>query len=47
MPFYEAARASGGDFDDGVEQVVTAVLASPDFLYRAIAAPTDAEIPGR
>jgi hypothetical protein len=38
MPFYEAGRASGS-FDLGVEQMVTAVLASPDFLYRAIPPP--------
>jgi mono/diheme cytochrome c family protein len=36
MPFYENGR-SAGNFDIGVEQLVTAVLASPDFLYRAIA----------
>ncbi len=36
MPFYENGRAAG-NFDTGVEQLVTAVLASPDFLYRAIA----------
>jgi hypothetical protein len=36
MPFYEAGREGGGSFDDGIEQVVAAVLASPDFLYRAI-----------
>ncbi|HEY3517146.1 MAG TPA: DUF1592 domain-containing protein [Gammaproteobacteria bacterium] len=36
MPFYEAGRKAG-TFDTGVEQLVTAVLASPDFLYRAIA----------
>ncbi len=35
MPFYENGRAAGG-FDTGIEQLVTAVLASPDFLYRAI-----------
>jgi hypothetical protein len=41
MPFYENGR-SLGTFDTGVEQLVTAVLASPDFLYRAIApAPDD------
>jgi hypothetical protein len=41
MPFYENGRAAG-DFDTGVEQLLTAVLASPDFLYRAIApSPTD------
>jgi hypothetical protein len=36
MPFYENGRAAG-NFDTGIEQLVTAVLASPDFLYRAIA----------
>ena len=39
MPFYEAGREGGGSFDDGIEQVVAAVLASPDFLYRAIRGP--------
>ncbi|MFM2124664.1 MAG: hypothetical protein RL328_1115, partial [Acidobacteriota bacterium] len=36
MPFYENARTKGGSFDQGVQNVVTAVLASPDFLYRSI-----------
>ncbi len=36
MPFYQAGRADGGSFDQGIEQVVTAVLASPEFLYRSI-----------
>ena len=36
MPFYEAGRQDGGTFDQGIEQVVAAVLASPEFLYRAI-----------
>jgi mono/diheme cytochrome c family protein len=39
MPFYEAGRKDGGNFDAGIEQLVTAVLASPDFLYRAIRGP--------
>jgi hypothetical protein len=39
MPFYEAGRRNGGGFDGGIEQVVAAVLASPDFLYRAIVPP--------
>jgi mono/diheme cytochrome c family protein len=40
MPFYEAGReGGGGSFDQGIEQVVSAVLASPDFLYRAIRGP--------
>jgi hypothetical protein len=40
MPYYENGRAAG-NFDTGVEQLVTAVLASPDFLYRAIAPSPD------
>ena len=39
MPFYEAGRESGGSFDQGIEQVVAAVLASPEFLYRGIRGP--------
>jgi len=45
MPFYEAGRESGGSFDQGIEQVVAAVLASPDFLYRGIRGPKGA-VPG-
>ncbi len=37
MPFFEEGRKGAGGFDEGVELLVTAVLASPDFLYRAIA----------
>ena len=37
MPFYEEGRRGPGGFDEGIELLVTAVLASPDFLYRAIA----------
>jgi hypothetical protein len=36
MPFYELGRENNGSFDLGIEQVVMAVLASPEFLYRAI-----------
>ncbi len=39
VPFFEAGRKEGGSFDQGIEQLVAAVLASPDFLYRAIEAP--------
>ena len=39
MPFYEAGRKDGGTFDQGIEQIVAAVLASPEFLYRAIRGP--------
>jgi hypothetical protein len=42
MPFYGRARREGGSFDQGIEQVVAAVLASPQFLYRAIRGPKDA-----
>ena len=36
MKFYELGRAEAGGFDSGVTELVTAVLSSPDFLYRAI-----------
>jgi mono/diheme cytochrome c family protein len=43
MPFYEAGRASSagaaGSFDQGIEQLVAAVLVSPQFLYRSILGP--------
>lgn len=41
MPFYETGRATEGGFDAGVRDLVTAVLASPDFMYRAIQSETD------
>ena len=39
MAFYDAGHAGPGGFNAGIEQMVTAVLASPDFLYRGIAEP--------
>jgi mono/diheme cytochrome c family protein len=36
MRFYEAGRKEGGNFDKGIERLVAAVLASPEFLYRTI-----------
>jgi hypothetical protein len=39
MPFYQAGRKGGGSFDDGVKQLVAAVLSSPDFLYRVVVPP--------
>jgi len=36
MPFYELGSENNGSFDLGIEQVVMAVLASPEFLYRSI-----------
>src|SRR6267154_2141279 len=41
MAFYDAGREGPGGFNAGIEQMVTAVLASPDFLYRGIARPQD------
>jgi mono/diheme cytochrome c family protein len=46
MPFYDAGRKGGGSFDQGVGQVVAAVLASPEFLYRAIRGPKNAPLNG-
>jgi hypothetical protein len=39
MPFYRAGRKGGGSFDEGIKQIVTAVLSSPDFLYRVVVPP--------
>lgn len=36
MPFYDVGRAEAGGFDAGVLELTTAILSSPDFLYRAI-----------
>jgi mono/diheme cytochrome c family protein len=36
MPFFEEGRMGRGGFDEGIELAVTAILASPDFLYRTI-----------
>ncbi|MGH8258673.1 MAG: DUF1592 domain-containing protein, partial [Steroidobacteraceae bacterium] len=41
MPFYDAGTRAGG-FNEGIEQVVAAVLASPAFLYRTITPSLDA-----
>jgi mono/diheme cytochrome c family protein len=41
MAFYESGLKDGGGFDAGVTELITAILSSPDFLYRAIpASPT-------
>jgi uncharacterized protein DUF1592/uncharacterized protein DUF1588/uncharacterized protein DUF1585/uncharacterized protein DUF1587/uncharacterized protein DUF1595/cbb3-type cytochrome c oxidase subunit III len=37
MAFYDAGREGPGGFNAGIEHMVTAVLVSPDFLYRGIA----------
>jgi hypothetical protein len=41
MKFYESGRLQPGGFDAGVIELITAVLSSPDFLYRSIAASPD------
>ena len=43
MAFYDAGREGSGGFDAGIGQMVTAVLVSPDFLYRGIARPKNAQ----
>ena len=50
LQFYDAARREGGTFDQGIERIVAAVLASPNFLYRGISgdpALTDLELASR
>jgi hypothetical protein len=34
MKFYEEGRAEAGGFEAGVTEMVTAIMSSPDFLYR-------------
>src|SRR5262249_32446740 len=41
MAFYDAGHDGPGGFNAGIEQIVTAVLVSPDFLYRGIAPTQD------
>jgi len=36
MPFYEVGSAEAGGFDAGVIELVTAILSSPDFLFRSL-----------
>jgi hypothetical protein len=43
MAFYDSGREGSGGFDAGIEQMVTAVLVSPDFLYRGIARPKNTQ----
>jgi hypothetical protein len=40
MKFYDDGRSQPGGFDSGVTELITAILASPDFMYRSLAAPT-------
>src|SRR2546423_2264155 len=43
MAFYDAGHEGSGGFNAGIEHMVTAVLVSPDFLYRGIAQPKDSK----
>jgi hypothetical protein len=45
MKFYDMGRQEAGGFDAGVTEMVIAVLSSPDFLYRAIPAPSSTAEP--
>lgn len=45
LRFYDLGRAEAGGFDSGVTELVTAVLSSPDFLYRAISTSPKADEP--
>jgi hypothetical protein len=36
MPFYEVGRAEEGGFDAGIIELTTAILSSPDFLFRSM-----------
>ncbi len=44
MKFYDDGRSQPGGFDSGITELITAILASPDFMYRALSAPT---VPGQ
>jgi len=39
MPYFDRGRGGRGNFEAGIEEVIAAVLVSPDFLFRAIRAP--------
>ena len=43
LDFYEAGRADGGSFEDGIELALRRLLVSPEFLYRIEADVRDAE----
>src|SRR5690606_23696721 len=43
MKFYEEGRQEEGGFDAGITELVTAILSSPDFLYRVIPAAAPGE----
>jgi hypothetical protein len=42
LPFYQAGRQEGGNFDVGIERALERLLVSPQFLYRIERDPADA-----
>jgi mono/diheme cytochrome c family protein len=46
MAFYAKGRENGGSFDEGIRHGVTAILASPFFLYRSEPAPQNVSAGG-
>ena len=44
MKFYADGRSQPGGFESGVTELVTAILASPEFMFRAISSPA---VPGQ
>ena len=44
VQFYQAGRKEGGDFDSGIEQALSRLLASPKFIYRIEAEPAGAAV---
>jgi hypothetical protein len=43
LQFYDYGRSLTGGFDSGIEHLVAAVLASPDFMYRALPPAPDSQ----
>jgi mono/diheme cytochrome c family protein len=43
MPYFDSGRAGG--FDSGIEQMIAAILVSPEFLFRAIRTPETVRLP--
>jgi hypothetical protein len=44
MEFFQAGRKTGGDFDSGIENALSRILASPKFIYRIEAEPAGAAV---
>ncbi|HLG56201.1 MAG TPA: DUF1592 domain-containing protein [Vicinamibacterales bacterium] len=47
MPYFDAGRKGTGTLDSGIEQLIAAVLVSPEFLYRGIRTPKNRDESGR